>query len=103
VFVRLFLILGRANDKDEIILPDFALHESGQLITGDGMPVVQARIDAVSSQLGGKLLDPLLMGFVVPGVGDEDFRMGGHFHAIVETAAEALWPPAPLEALVSRG
>jgi hypothetical protein len=43
--------------------PDFTLHKLGQLVTRNGMPVVQTGVDTVMPQLSGKLFDTLLVGF----------------------------------------
>jgi hypothetical protein len=85
VIDRLFVNLEKGT-------PDFALHKLGQLVARNGMPVIQTRVDTVSPQLSGKLSDPLLMGFVVPGVGDEDCRMGGHGVMAVEHAHACVYP-----------
>ena len=77
-FVGLSLVLGRAHDDDEIVLADFAIHEMRQMVSRNGMPVVQVDVHAIMPQSSGQLSDPILMGLVVPGVGDEGCRMGRH-------------------------
>jgi hypothetical protein len=76
--VRLCFIFGSANDDDVVALPYFTFHEIRQLVARNGMPQVQTGVDPVSPQLSGKLSDPLLVRFVLPGLGDEDCRMAWH-------------------------
>ena len=71
-------IFRRAYDDDVVVIPDFALHEFWQLVAGNGVPVVQANVDAVRPQLSGQVSHPRPVRFVVPGVRKEGCRIGGH-------------------------
>jgi hypothetical protein len=55
------------------------------------MPVVQANVDPVSPQLSGKVSDPLFVGLVVPGAGDEGCRMAWH-GVMAESAIPYVYP-----------
>ena len=66
--VRPLLESGCADGYHEVVLADGALHERRDLVAGRGVPAVERHVDAVRPQPGGKLLDPLLVRVVVPGV-----------------------------------
>src|SRR5262249_27432633 len=51
--------------------PDYPLHELGQLVAGDGMPLVEGHVYPVASQAGGELADPGFVGLIVPRIRDE--------------------------------
>lgn len=63
---RLRLVRGRANDHDEVALPDRLFHERRKLIAGMHLPLVEDDVHTLVAQLGRELTNPGLVGVVLP-------------------------------------
>src|ERR1019366_7539114 len=64
--IRPTRISGRADDDDELILPNRTLHESWQLIAGDSRPLVNLNINSIGTEALGQFADPVAVSVVIP-------------------------------------